>query len=535
MEQVFESLKEVEKKIGIFLSDDENAAETIMIENAAMALETEVKNACSKKNDVVTVLCGSGNNGADGYTLCRRLCGFCKINVVKIQEPKSFHCIQSFSNLKKVFENSNTNISFYELALMQGNTSVEKVVKHSDVIVDCIFGTGFHGVVDLQVQKLFSVINNSKAYRIACDIPSGLDSTGENISSLSLEEKTNFVFFADKTVSMGAHKVGLFSDAAKDCIGKITFAPIGVSDELFYQKAEEVFPDRKIFLLKKSDLKSPERKEQNSHKGKYGHVCVIAGNKAGAGIIAASSAFKCGAGLSSLLVNDGLNFENFKIPVSIMTCDSIPDNANSFVIGPGFGRENDIEKYFDFIKEKLSCAQKASAGQKLSGEQKLSSAGQQISVVLDADSFYYRQTVDFIEENEKASNPLKLVLTPHPKEFSILLKLSGFGEPSVKETCDKRLEFVRCFCSKYKNTVLVLKGANTFIGCGKDVYISTAGSCALAKGGSGDVLAGITAGLLAQKYEAKDAAVTAVLMHAQAASKVEKNYSLTPELLIEKL
>lgn len=515
MEQVFESLKEVEKKIGIFLSDDENAAETIMIENAAMALETEVKNACSKKNDVVTVLCGSGNNGADGYTLCRRLCGFCKINVVKIQEPKSFHCIQSFSNLIKVFENSNTNISFYELALMQGNTSVEKVVKHSDVIVDCIFGTGFHGVVDLQVQKLFSVINNSKAYRIACDIPSGLDSTGENISSLSLEEKNNFVFFADKTVSMGAHKVGLFSDAAKDCIGKITFAPIGVSDELFYQKAEEVFPDRKIFLLKKSDLKSPERKEQNSHKGKYGHVCVIAGNKAGAGIIAASSAFKCGAGLSSLLVNDGLNFENFKIPVSIMTCDSIPDNANSFVIGPGFGRKNDIEKYFDFIKEKLSCAQK--------------------SVVLDADSFYYRQTVDFIEENEKASNPLKLVLTPHPKEFSILLKLSGFGEPSVKETCDKRLEFVRCFCSKYKNTVLVLKGANTFIGCGKDVYISTAGSCALAKGGSGDVLAGITAGLLAQKYEAKDAAVTAVLMHAQAASKVEKNYSLTPELLIEKL
>ena len=398
---------------------------------------------------------------------------------------------------------------------MQGNTSVEKVVKHSDVIVDCIFGTGFHGVVDLQVQKLFSVINNSKAYRIACDIPSGLDSNGENISSLSIEEKNNFVFFADKTVSMGAHKVGLFSDAAKDCIGKITSAPIGVSDELFYQKAEEVFPDRKIFLLKKSDLKSPERKEQNSHKGKYGHVCVIAGNKAGAGIIAASSAFKCGAGLSSLLVNDGLNFENFKIPVSIMTCDSIPDNANSFVIGPGFGRKNDIEKYFDFIKEKLSCAQK--------------------SVVLDADSFYYRQTVDFIEENEKASNPLKLVLTPHPKEFSILLKLSGFGEPSVKETCDKRLEFVRCFCSKYKNTVLVLKGANTFIGCGKDVYISTAGSCALAKGGSGDVLAGITAGLLAQKYEAKDAAVTAVLMHAQAASKVEKNYSLTPELLIEKL
>ena len=515
MEQVFKSLKEVEKKIGIFLSDDENAAETIMIENAAMALETEVKNACSKKNDVVTVLCGSGNNGADGYTLCRRLCGFCKINVVKIQEPKSFHCIQSFSNLKKVFENSNTDISFYELALMQENTSVEKVVKHSDVIVDCIFGTGFHGVVDLQVQKLFSVINNSKAYRIACDIPSGLDSNGENISSLSIEEKNNFVFFADKTVSMGAHKVGLFSDAAKDCIGKITSAPIGVSDELFYQKAEEVFPDRKIFLLKKSDLKSPERKEQNSHKGKYGHVCVIAGNKAGAGIIAASSAFKCGAGLSSLLVNDGLNFENFKIPVSIMTCDSIPDNANSFVIGPGFGRENDIEKYFDFIKEKLSCAQK--------------------SVVLDADSFYYRQTVDFIEENEKASNPLKLVLTPHPKEFSILLKLSGFGEPSVKETCDKRLEFVRCFCSKYKNTVLVLKGANTFIGCGKDVYISTAGSCALAKGGSGDVLAGITAGLLAQKYEAKDAAVTAVLMHAQAASKVEKNYSLTPELLIEKL
>lgn len=515
MEQVFENLKEIEKQCGIFLSADDKIAESIMIENAAGALLKEVKNACSKKKSAVTVLCGSGNNGADGYTLCRQLAGICRVNVIKIKEPVSYHCCLAYENLKKVFENTKCDINFYELALMQGQTSVEKIIKHSDVIVDCIFGTGFHGTVDASVQNLFAAVNKSDAVRIACDIPSGIDSNGENISSLSFDEKKKFVFSADVTVSMGAHKINLFSDSAKDSIGKIRTASIGVSKQLFHETSLNVVKDHKIFLLNKEDLMLPVRNEQNSHKGKFGHICVIAGTKAGAGIIAASSGFKTGAGLSTLVVNPSLDFENFKIPVSIMVSEQIPETASSFVLGPGFGREQNIDKWLNELKT-------------ISAEKK-------ISVVFDADCFYYSQTVDFLEENSKCENPVNVVITPHPKEFSMLLKLSGIGEYSVKEVCDRRLELCRIFSERFKNTVLVLKGSNTFIASSGTVYISTCGTAALSKGGSGDVLAGVIGALLAQKYKSVDAAISGVLMHSIASKKIEKNYSLTPELLIEML
>ena len=91
------------------------------------------------------------------------------------------------------------------------------------------------------------------------------------------------------------------------------------------------------------------------------------------------------------------------------------------------------------------------------------------------------------------------------------------------------------FCQKYQNAVLILKGANTFIGYKNNVYICDKGSPALSKGGSGDVLAGAVAGLLAQGYDALDAAVTGVLMHALASTKFKKTYALTPEALIEEL
>ena len=103
MEQIFESVKEIEKKISCFLSDDSEIAESIMIENAAMSLEYHVSKYLSEKKDSVLIMCGSGNNGADGYTLARRLIGKCKINLLQCEEPKSFHCKKSFENVSLIW------------------------------------------------------------------------------------------------------------------------------------------------------------------------------------------------------------------------------------------------------------------------------------------------------------------------------------------------------------------------------------------------------------------------------------------------
>ena len=104
MEQIFENVKEIEKRISSFLSDDEKTAETLMIENAACALEKHIKKNCSRnKNNKIVILCGAGNNGADGYTLARHLAGKYTTVIIKCAEPKTPFCIRAFENLKPLF------------------------------------------------------------------------------------------------------------------------------------------------------------------------------------------------------------------------------------------------------------------------------------------------------------------------------------------------------------------------------------------------------------------------------------------------
>lgn len=580
MEQIFESVKEIEKEISCFLSDDSDVAESIMIENAAMSLEYHVSKYLSDKKDSVLIMCGSGNNGADGYTLARRLIGKCKVNLLQCEEPKSFHCKKSFENISFFVDKKDEsvckdfqyiqNIHLYKLENQEvKNSDLEKIIEKSGVIVDCIFGTGFHGTVEEKYQKLFKIVNHSDAKRIACDIPSGLSGTAglrsdvvnktggvtetasqrnnnsSSLSSMTPQELKRNLFFADKTVSMGAHKIGLFADAAKDAVGKIVRASIGVSDELFFKTAD---CSEKIFLLEKSDAKLPFRKNQNSHKGNFGHTCVISGTKCGAAILSAEASLKSGTGLASIFAEDLNKPAEFKIDPSVMIADEIPQNANAFVLGPGFGRDacpeiekdikdcnskkSKIEKYFSLIKEKNAA------------------------VVLDADSFYYDETVKFLDEvcknencinvkdsekenlkSEKENNSsieklFRVILTPHPKEFSELLKRTGFGENSIKKITDERITFARDFSKKYPAAVLILKGANTVIAQNGTVYICTLGSPSLSKAGSGDVLTGIASALLAQNYTTLDAAITAVIMHAIASTKTTPNYTQTAEDLI---
>ncbi|MBR5933807.1 MAG: NAD(P)H-hydrate dehydratase [Treponema sp.] len=513
MEQIFESVKEIEKKLAPFLSSDENTAEFLMIENAAASLEKQVDKFCSKKNNSVIIMCGSGNNGADGYTLARRIERKHSVCIIMTDEPSSYCCKKAFKNIKPLFDDS---IKLFELKEEIKNSKIEKEINGADVIVDCIFGTGFHGLVEQKIQNLFKIVNHSDAKRIACDIPSGIEKTCGSISGFSMQDKKHHVFCADVTVSMGAFKTGLFCDDAKDFVGKIIKAGIGVSSERFTECAERI--KEKIFLLEKSDAEFPERNELNTHKGKFGHVCVVTGEKKGAGVLCASSAFKCGAGLSSILVKPDVKSKEdieIKMPACLMVCDSIPQKTACLVAGPGFGCDGDIKPYLDYADK--NC----------------------VPIVLDADSFYYKETADFIanagsgQTDDMKSH--KIVLTPHPKEFSELLKICALGDYSVSDVAQKRLELVRLFCQKYQNAVLILKGANTFIGYKNNVYICDKGSPALSKGGSGDVLAGAVAGLLAQGYDALDAAVTGVLMHALASTKFKKTYALTPEALIEEL
>ncbi len=436
-------------------------SEEILMENAANAMLACIQKIAHKQS-VITIVCGSGDNGADGYTLARKLCGDYKVRIYEAKEPKSNLCqIQS------------------ERATLCEIERVKKILP-CDILIDCLFGSGFSGEMTQDFEKLIESMNANGRYKIACDIPSGLDADG-CIHQIA--------FKADFTICMGALKTSLYSDSAKDVVGEIIVGDLGVGRDIY-----EITTS--FFVLEKSDLKLPLRESKNCHKGNFGHLAVIVGEKKGAATLSALAGFRIGSGLVSVIGEiDGYP--------EIMRSYSIPNNANVIIAGMGLGN---VEIDFCLFKNRLG--------------------------VIDADLFYKPQLKNILQDEQIAKN---LVITPHPKEFVSLLKICDLGEHSLQEIAHNRLAFALEFSGVYPQVVLVLKGANPIIAHKGRIYINPLGSSALAKGGSGDVLSGIIGGYLAQGFSTLDSAIYGSLVHALAAQKEKNSYALTPLRLIEYL
>lgn len=455
--------------------------ENIMMENAAAALETQV---LLKKTDSVLILCGTGNNGGDGYALARRIFG--KVNSVEVLsfgEPKT----EEAKVQEKMCRLAGLKIwQFDDFEKIRG--------KGFSVIVDCIFGTGFHGEMPENVWSVVEWANGRECYRLACDIPSGLK------------------FLASKTVTMGALKSILFKDKAKDYCGEIVTADLGISQQVFESCGT---PD--AFLVEESDIKLPKREKKSSHKGDFGHVAVILGEKPGAGIIAGTAALKFGAGLVTVVVSSDFN-GNYLMNPELMTDAKMPGKTSSVLLGSGLGRDKESQEKSEKVIEYICKMEKPSA-------------------VLDADFFYSEKLCDFLTRLNDIPGG-RFILTPHPKElYEILVRTGFFSSPegseiSFSDFCEKRLEYGKKFAEKYPNLVLVSKGANTYIYSGGNIFICSNGTNVLSKAGSGDVLAGMCAALLAQGYEALEAAKTSVFWHGKAGSKFENNWECSPLALI---
>ncbi len=436
--------------------------EDILMEHAASSMANFIENKFEEKSSVL-IVCGPGNNGADGIALARLL--------YKKYEIKLYLPFGAKSSMAKLQE---------KRAKLLDVTFIDTIVE-SDIIVDCLFGSGLNKDLDETSLNIINSLNKQDAYKLSCDIPSGINTKGQ----INQE-----AFYADTTITMGALKVALFSDEAKDYVGEIKVANLGVQRSVYEE-------DTNIYLLDKKDMKLPFRNKKNSHKGSFGHLNVIAGCKMGAGVIAAKAAFGFGAGLVSVV-----SHEDIDLPYHIMQTHFISDNCTAIAIGMGLGKYE-----IDEVEKILA---------------------KDIPTIIDADLFYEEIILDKLQKD--------VVLTPHPKEFCALLKLCKIAQIKVDELQKNRFEYVSIFCSKYPNVTLLLKGANTLIGKDKNIYINSFGSAVLSKGGSGDVLSGLIASLLAQGYDSLDATTTASLAHALAAQNYKKNnYSLIPADLVEEV
>lgn len=506
--------------------------EDLMMENAASALEAECLphildgRSLYMNRPSVLILTGSGNNGADGFALARRIaCHDIAVFVCEVLAPKSPMCLLQ---KERALKSGVTVFGLYDL-----DDFIEKKSFDLRVTVDCIFGSGFHGELPPEVQAALSSLKaregSDDSFKIACDVPTGIDRDG-NISGAA--------FNADETVTMGSLKLSLFSDAAKDMCGTIKKVPLGISESNF--ETEEC----DAFLLDESDMTLPLRKKQNTNKGSFGHTAVVSGEKPGAAILASLAAFNFGSGLVSL-INPSASIRS--LPFEIMHATDFPQNTTCAVLGPGLGKSSGNGGHDDL---RADSEAERGAVHNLNGRTNENADNgaeyltqileKNIPCVLDADILSDAALPEFLNSRCSTPDSAPLILTPHPKEFSQLLKVCGFGEYTTADVLKNKVQLIKDFCNKYKGVILLVKGANVFIGCHEKsgsfkLYINTLGTSALAKGGSGDVLSGMIASLVSQKYPALTAAVSASLAHAKLGAMFKESFSVTPQKLIDSM
>ncbi len=425
--------------------------ELILMENAGLNLAKLIKKEAKKirkqykiKKVKILFLLGGGNNAADGLVALRNLkhakaykLGFKENEIFKKQEQilKNF----GFKFAKK-----------------------EPKFKKFHIIVDCILGTGTNREVDEKTKEILEKVNQSKALKIACDIPTNLGFTP--------------CFKADITQCMGALKEILLEDFAKEFVGKIKLANLGIN-------AKKFSLDSKAFLLEEKDLKTIER-NTSSNKGNFGHIYIIA--SASAGTLAGLGALNFGSGLVSLVAKKSFS------PL-LMLKEKIENNASAIALGMGL--EN-----LDILKDEIL---------------------QNIPLVLDANCFLSEAVLWYLSRKD-------VVITPHPKEFIRLYKMCFDEDLSIEDLQRNRFFYAKKFAQNY-DCVLVLKGANPIIIQKEKIFVVNLGNEALAKGGSGDVLSGMIATLLGVKFSALEAAKNACLAHAL----VAKNINLTKTALMQ--
>lgn len=461
MQKIFDEVGTLDKKC----YEEFGLSEDLLMENAALGLKSALKKF--KKGSSVLIVSGPGNNGGDGITLSRMI-----KNDFKVSLHLPFGARSKMAKLQ------------LERAKKVGVKICEKISK-ADIVVDALFGSGLTKPLDQETTKLINKLNTLEAYKIACDIPTGINTQG-NIETEA--------FKANITVTMGALKKSLFSDNAKEYVGKIKVADLGVARSLYENESE-------AFLLEKEDMKLPIREKENVNKGDFGRLSVLCGDKKGAAVIASSSAMRFGAGLVTMMSKKERN-----IPPEIMQSKTLPKNTTTVCAGMGLGDEFDDEELRDILMDKKT------------------------PLVCDADLFYKDIVFDILNSKDK------LVLTPHPKEFSSLLKITGLSNISPSQVQKDRFELAKEFSLNFPNSVLLLKGANTIIAQNGTIYVSGHGTNALSKGGSGDVLGGMIGALLAQGYSPLEAAVSGSLAHSFCAKNFKgSNYSLTPEDLIRNI
>ena len=477
----------------------------VLMENAGIGTFRVIQKLLDEvENPLVFVFCGKGNNGGDGFVIARHLwdCGVgVRIFIVGKPEDLKGDALVNFNILRKL----NISINF----LYSGQELEEALEIQPDLIVDALLGTGIQGEVRGFMKEVIQAINAYRCPIVAVDVPSGLNADLPIVEGVAVK--------ADVTVTMALPKRCHVFYPAKAHVGELFIADIGIPH--FIRQTDEV----KVQMVEKTDIVLPER-PRDAHKYNCGKVAVLAGSPGytGAAALTAEGALRIGAGLVILAVPEELNpimetkltevitrpypSKNNKTidRASLPHLQELLEWCDVLAIGPGLGRapENQeaiIELLKDFSKP----------------------------AVVDADALFAMANHPDILKQPRPH----WIITPHHGEFLRLLP-NVTREQLKKELVDLSIDF-----STRHKINLLLKGAPSLVSdISGNVFINSTGNPGLASGGTGDVLTGFTAGLMAQGLDPAVAGYTANYLHGMCADKIVEQtteFTLTATDLIK--
>ena len=450
----------------------EKVGSTTLMQRAAKAVYEEISNKKAK----IYIISGGGNNGGDGIALL-------ELFLNDGYEPKLFLTSNKLSKDSEYF--------FYRVKGYANIFDVEKCDYDADIIIDCILGTGFKGEVKDNIKDVINKINQSSAYVISVDIPSGL--SGQS-------GKASVAIKADKTIAIQFAKYGHYLIDGKDHIGELIVKDIGIPA---IKNTAYIIEDKDIVF---------NQRLNNTNKGSFGKATIIGGciNYVGAIKIAnmGVSSLRVGAGLNTIAIPKSI-YEPIASNVIESTIEILKDEDGYLV----FDKDN-LDK---IISQSQAIAIGMGMGPKYEENKKIIKyviENFNGPILIDADGLNaFKNDISYLLDKEN------VLLTPHPKE---LARLCG---KEIQDVLEDEITYLDDLLKDKKATIL-LKGASSVIATSKEKYIVTNGTPALAKGGSGDTLSGVILGLLAQGIDIPRAAYMGAYLCAKSASDLQKDYSV---------
>lgn len=470
-----------------------------MMENAGAACARNIRNEIEKEKSLkrnVAVICGKGNNGGDGFVVARKLSenGYNVCVIMAAGYPTS----QEATYMYKLIIDMAIPTVWYDA----DRAKAIQTIRNADVIVDAVFGFSFYGNVSAELRFLFEEMSNAKGVKFSIDVPSGVYcDSGFNDPGC---------FKADYTIAISSLKPAHIMHPASECCGDIIIANIGIPEESYKLVSDSLYTHNRVEV---SNL-FPERSSV-SHKGTFGHLLCICGSKSmcGAPVLVGSAALRSGAGLVTMAFP-----ESAYLPISCKLTEALmmplpEDGEGKLSVAAADKLLGCLDKYSAIV---IGCGMGVSDATRAVLKAVLSNA--KVPVIVDADGINIIAQDISILRNASCD----VILTPHPKEMS---RLCGKAVELIETD---RVGTAREFAAQNK-VYVVLKGANTVVAQpeSKKAYVNSSGNSGLAKGGSGDVLAGLMGGLLAQGFLPLNAATAAVYIHGYTAEGVSEKMSLS--------